>query len=227
MAKSKISQSGVAILEAGIVLILLLSILMAGWGSVDIFQRGLMLEELVEGTFYDGVVSAYRIDPEDIIGTVRINREGLSSYLNQRVVEVGTELLDKTGSTSDFFVQGALVEVLWKEGQSPQVERVTLSRTAGQLSMPFGLRNQIDLESLVQGFSARMAGEDEKRERFIRSPLWQYTGVAQDAEFERIILTGISAAINVRPGPARLLLEGIGQHPLIARSSFNVVRKDL
>ena len=221
----RLRQAGIAALEAAAVLLVLLPILLTGWGAVDLFHRGMSLEAIVKSRFYDGAIGQYRLIEDGRRGDIEINQEGLARYLQQKVDSIGNELLAQTGSADSFFVQGAMIDVIWREHEPPRIDGLSLSRVSGLLTGKGG--PETSLAQLAHRFVNEMGSSESRRIGFVRPPFFGESRPAESLLYNRFVLVGISAATVVEGGPARLLLEGISGRSRVERSSFSVVRKDL
>lgn len=225
MDRIRNGEEGLAILETSAVMLILLGILLSGWAALDLFQRGLSLGELIEGIYYDGVVNAYTISENG--QSIEVNQEGLTRFVRTKIGLLADEIESQGVSSSSYALQGALVEVEWRPDSEPRVARVTVVDGEGGLSVPSSLRQSFDIHALSQAYLAKLVREGSSRQSMLRPDVW-HGGVGQESYIsDRFILLGTSAALSVEDGLARLLLDGAGRDPVLVRSSFNTLRRDL
>jgi hypothetical protein len=225
LIKRRLNEHGVAILETSAIMITIVGILLSGWAAIDLFQRGIALGELVKSTYYDGVVSGYQISDDK--NSVNINRAGLSQFVETKINELSTQIESQNISSSRYQLQGALIEVVWKRDAEPIIERITRVPVRGGLAIPISLTSSVDMTQLAEEYLNRLIREGTSRESLLRPDLWQGTTGQLSTITDSFVLLGVSAALSVDDGLAKLLLEGAGEEAILIRSSFNSLRRDL
>jgi hypothetical protein len=219
------SQRGIAILETSAIMLTVIGILLSAWAAIDLFQRGIALNELLEATYYDGVVSGYQISADS--RSVNVNRTNLSRFTEAKINDLAKQIELQGIPFSNYALQGALIEVVWKRDTPPIIEKTTLMQSRGGLNIPQSLKGSVDIEQLAQEYVSDLTRGGTLRESLLRPDIWQ--GTLDQASFltDSFVLLGISAALEVDQGLAKFLLEGAGQETILVRSSFNSLRRDL
>ena len=225
LLRSQFNEYGIAILETSAIMITIMGILLSGWAAIDLFQRGIALGELVKSTYYDGVVSGYQLS-DDGQG-VNINRAAISEFVDKKINELSTQIESQDITASRYVLQGALIEVIWKKDTEPVIEKITRAQTRGGLTIPSSLVSSVDISQLAQEYLSRLIREGTSRESLLRPDIWQGTTNQISTITDSFVLLGVSAAISVDDGLAKLLLEGAGEEAILIRSSFNTLRRDL
>jgi hypothetical protein len=219
------NQRGIAILETSAIMLTIIGVLLSGWAAIDLFQRGIALNELLEAIYYDGVVSGYQISDDG--RSVNINRTDLSRFTEAKINDLAKQIELQGIPFSNYALQGALIEVVWKRDTPPIIEKTTLIQSRGGLNIPPSLKGSADLGQLAQEYVSDLSRGGTLRESLLRPDIWQGTLGQASYLTDSFVLLGISAALEVDEGLAKLLLEGAGQETILVRSSFNSLRRDL
>ena len=218
-------QSGSAILEAGVIMTSVLSMLLIGWGALDVYQQGLSLAESVDRGFYERVIAAY-----EQIGLgleIRNNREGLERYLNEVLTDVEGRLQLQGIEGPELKLRGVIIEAEWRADTFPVVSRVLSARERGSLSVPASSMSALDLERMSGEYLTRLIEHGVTRGQVLRPDI--NTAREETVRFlsDSFLLIGIGAARRIAPGVGRYIHEGYDGGDVLVRSAFKTVRKDL
>lgn len=216
------SQAGIAFLETSLAITTMIAILITGWASIDIYQQAMMLEQLIEQHAPNELPHAYRIELNS--GQVEINREELLVFLHKYTQNVTQQLQQQAIQADRYYLQGALIEIEWSTDHTPTIAAIRLANAEGTLSY---FHSESNFRVQTEAYLKQLRGNENSWQGSLRTGNWFDHNSQSSFLAPQSLLLGFNASYLPNEGLGKALLTRLEKDPLIVRTSFLDLRKDL
>lgn len=227
MMKTKKAVSGIALLETGILMILLLTLLLGGFGVSEYLQMQRKIQSILDKFVYDTAVKPFQISNQGNDILLSVNSDRMKKYVDSLVSSIHAEanqhlVASNAISEEQYFIEAAFIEfnVDSATGQVTGAKQspFSYSQVFGSPAVRSLLDSRIRLEnsfaSLVQLEGVSSPGEATVSKYAAPSGLY----AVSDGGFRYMpeaILVGVRMGIKLESSNLRTFLQAVGMDPFI------------
>ncbi|MCB0333744.1 MAG: hypothetical protein KDD55_09620 [Bdellovibrionales bacterium] len=226
------SQRGIAVLEAAVSFVVILTLLMSGLALTDFFRQVGIADELVDRYIFDDAVRPYSFSTSGGTFQLVANTTAITDYLDKATAKAKLELeafLQNT-SAGDYYLEMRSVELAINQSTGAPEGIVSLGGasydyTFGGLSVPGEILQETDLDTRFDAL-AQMTSADGVSTFAVPTALYGLSG-SQARFLPRAVMIGLRVVWSIEESFTGNIYEQVGGLPYVYDAKVTVVRGEI
>lgn len=213
------AEDGIAILEAGALLVILCALLLGAVGVTDYLDQIKIANSAVEKVLGDSGVKAFRLSLNASNQTQRqFNHAAIREYLERVVVDVRSDIQDRSGGGFRIDAEAQLADIDPRDGSFRgflATEHITLS--VGALAVPHELLESMSLERRFLVLASTRSGSAYNSASLVAIPSGIFGRDPGAASYlPEAVLVGLRVFFSLRGTLSGDALEAAGVPPILS-----------
>ncbi len=225
-------EQGIAVLEAAVSFVVILTLLMSGLAMTDYFRQVGHADRLTDRYIFDDAVRPYTFTTTGGTFQLVANTVAITEYLDKAATKAQTEIETFLGGTSagDYFLEMRSVELsINPSSGTPEgivaVGGAAYDYTFGSLSVPAEILQASDLDTRFDSL-AQMTTTDGISAFAVPTALYGVSG-SQDRFLPRAIMIGLRVVWSIEESFTGNIYEQVGGLPYVYDAKVTVVRGEI